>query len=296
MLGWASFLHDNVEIFFGYKCQGSKKCMKMEKKLRQELVKLAEEIISEKENLDTKALKLKAASLYEQLSILNFTEQNLHAFEAPQETETLRIEKPKKKKEQPKPEADYYAPDGTEYREDADAITEPNTEKIKDIVAQMPPETEKVDELFGQLERSQPAPEAKQAKPAKRQEQKSAPVSEKQNPEPKKDFRDIGVDYDNLPNFEPLNSRQKENRPKSINDRLKKGINIGLNERLSFIKHLFDGNTADYNRVLSQLNTIDDPNEARKFIEKIVKPDYNHWEGKEEYEQRFLEKIENKYR
>lgn len=270
--------------------------MKMKNRLKKELVKLAEEIISEKENLDTKALKLKAATLYEQLSILNFTEQNLHVFEAPQATETLSIEKPKKKKEPVKSDRDDYAPDGTEYREDADAITEPNTEKIKDIVAQMPPETEKVDELFGQMGRSQQASETKQAEPPKQPEQRSAPPAKKQTPEPKKDFRDIGVDYDNLPNFEPLNNRQKENRPKSVNDRLKKGINIGLNERLSFIKHLFDGNTADYNRVLSQLNTIDDPNEAKKFIEKIVKPDYNHWEGKEVYEQRFMEKIENKYR
>ena len=268
----------------------------MKNRLKKELVKLAEEIISEKENLDTKALKLKAATLYEQLSILNFTERNLQAFEAPEATETLSLEQPKNKKEPAKSEPDDYAPDGTEYREDADAITEPNTEKIKDIVAQMPPETEKVDELFGQRERTQKTPDTTQPAPSKQPEQRSIPVSEKETPEPKKDFRDIGVDYDNLPNFEPLNSKQKDNRPKSVNDRLKKGINIGLNERLSFIKHLFDGNTADYNRVLSQLNTIDDPGEAKKFIEKIVKPDYKYWEGKEVYEEKFMEKIENKYR
>ena len=268
----------------------------MKNRLKKELVKLAEEIISEKENLDTKALKLKAATLYEQLSILNFTELNLQAFEAPEATETLSIENPKKTKEQVKSEPDDYAPDGTEYREDADAITEPNTEKIKDIVAQMPPETERVDELFGQVEKTQKAPETEKPETPKKTEQETTQPFKKQTPEPKKDFRDIGVDYDNLPNFEPLNNRQKENRPKSLNDRLKKGINIGLNDRLSFIKHLFDGNTADYNRVLSQLNTIDDPGEARKFIEKIVKPDYKYWEGKEAYEQKFMEKIENKYR
>ena len=160
----------------------------------------------------------------------------------------------------------------------------------------MQPESEKIDDLFGQKASTQQAPETKQTQPPKQPEQRSASPAKKQTSEPKKDFRDIGVDYDNLPNFEPLNNRQKENRPKSVNDRLKKGINIGLNERLSFIKHLFDGNTADYNRVLSQLNTIDDPGEAKKFIAKIVKPDYKYWEGKEVYEQRFLEKIENKYR
>lgn len=68
-----------------------------------------------------------------------------------------------------------------------------------------------------------------------------------------------------------------------------------MNERLAFIRHLFDGNTADYNRVLSQLNTFNSLEEARKFIDKIVKPDYNHWQGKEEYEERFMAHIENKF-
>lgn len=268
----------------------------MKNQLRDELIKLAKEIISEKENLDTKALKLKAASLYEQLAILNFTEQNLGAFETPEAVEAPQIKMPEQKKPAEQTESDDYAPDGTEYREDADAITEPNTEKIKDIVAQMPQESTKVDELFGSWENSVETSAKKETESAPQPEQRKEPLPKKEKPAPQKDFRDIGVDYDNLPNFEPLNNRQKENRPKSVNDRLKKGINIGLNERLSFIKHLFDGNTTDYNRVLSQLNTIDDPNEARKFIEKIVKPDYKHWEGKEVYEERFLEKIDNKYK
>lgn len=268
----------------------------MKNQLRDELIKLAEEIISEKENLDIKGLKLKAASLYEQLAILNFTEQNLQAFDAPEAIDAPQIEMPEPKKPAEQIQSDEYAPDGTEYREDADAITEPNTEKIKDIVAQMPHETSKVDELFGSWGNPGQSSAKAQPEPSSKPEHKKAPLPKKEEPAPQKDFRDIGVDYDNLPNFEPLNSRQKENRPKSVNDRLKKGINIGLNERLSFIKHLFDGNTTDYNRVLSQLNTIDDPNEARKFIEKIVKPDYKHWEGKEVYEERFLEKIDNKYK
>ncbi len=132
-------------------------------------------------------------------------------------------------------EKDEYLPDGTEYN-DADAITEPNTEKIKDIVAQMPPETETVDRMLNNVMSRNGA--------VKKPE---TPAEDK-----KTDFRNIGVDYDNLPNFEPVKKQEKD-RPRSLNDRLKKGINIGLNERLSFIRHLFDGNTADYNRVISQL-------------------------------------------
>ncbi|SKB50682.1 hypothetical protein SAMN05660776_1493 [Salegentibacter holothuriorum] len=261
----------------------------MKNRLKEELVKLAEEIISEKENLDTKALKLKAATLYEQLSILNFTEKNLEAFEAPEATLTPKIEKKVEPIAPVQHERDDYAPDGTEYREDADAITEPNTEKIKDIVAQMPAESERVDELIEQANPKPQAPPAQQS--LQMEEEPSKPKTEAL----KNDFRNIGVDYDNLPDFEPLNNRQKDQRPKSVNDRLKKGINIGLNERLSFIKNLFDGNASDYNRVLSQLNTFSSLDEAQKFIQLVVKPDYNHWEGKEDYEERFMAKIENKF-
>ena len=35
--------------------------------------------------------------------------------------------------------------------------------------------------------------------------------------------------------------------------------------------------------------------EAQSFIEDMVKPDYNSWEGKEDYEQRFIEIIEKKF-
>lgn len=255
----------------------------MKNRLKNELVKLAEEIISKKENLDTKALKLKAATLYEQLSILNFTEQNLQAFEAPEATPTPKVEKQEEPKAPAKPERDDFAPDGTEYREDADAITEPNTEKIKDIVAQMPAEAERVDQLIEEANPKPKAPESNRSNAVPKPEA------------PKNDFRNIGVDYDNLPDFEPLNNRQKDQKPKSVNDRIKPGINIGLNERLAFIKHLFNGNSSDYNRVLSQLNTFSSLDEAQKFIQLVVKPDYNHWQGKEDYEERFMSKIENKF-
>lgn len=241
----------------------------MKKRIEAELIRIAEKIINEKGKMDLAQLKKNTIELYEKLALLDFTEK--HLSEMPEE-------KPEPKAEEPKESISYdeFYPDGTEYNEDSDAITEPNTEKIKDIVAQMPPETEKVDTMMNTINTpSKP----KQPKPEKEG----------------KDFRQIGVDYDNLPDFEPVNHVEKNNKPRSLNDRLKKGINIGLNERLAYIKHLFGGNTADYNRVLSQLNTFNSLDEAKKFIEKIVKPDYNNWEGKEDYETRFMEHIENKF-
>lgn len=83
---------------------------------------------------------------------------------------------------------------------------------------------------------------------------------------------------------------------KSLNDKLNiNKIQIGLNDRLAFIKHLFNDNADDYQRVLSQLNTIDSEERSLAFIDNMVKPEYNNWEGKEEYETRFKVIIERKF-
>ena len=86
-----------------------------------------------------------------------------------------------------------------------------------------------------------------------------------------------------------------ETPAKSLNDRMAKGIIIGLNDRIAFMNHLFNNSSEDYNRVLSQLMTIDNFREAKNFIDTMVKPDYNNWTGKEEYEQRFMEIVEKKF-
>lgn len=280
----------------------------MKKKLQAELKDLAKKILNDDFN-DSSSLKQRARELYEKLTVLAFTEENLEAFTAEissekaiKETATKDIPATKteiapevrestdaSQKEkyvfvphqiqqiQQEPEKDEYLPDGTEYN-DSDALTEPNTEKIKDIVAHMPPETQKLDHMINKIITKNGVD--KVAEP---------------RPEVKNDFRNIGVDYDNLPDFEPV-KKQDDQRPRSLNDRLKKGINIGLNERLAFIRHLFDGKTADYNRVVSQLNTFDSVTEAKKFIQLVVKPDYKNWTGKEEYEQKFLDLVENKFK
>jgi hypothetical protein len=75
-----------------------------------------------------------------------------------------------------------------------------------------------------------------------------------------------------------------------------KAIVLALNDRIAFEKNLFAGNTDDLNRVLSQLNTFTNLDEARSFVLDFVKPDYNNWVGKEEFETRFLEIVENKFK
>lgn len=94
-----------------------------------------------------------------------------------------------------------------------------------------------------------------------------------------------------------LSESAEKTEPKivSLNDKLAKGINIDLNDRLAFIKHLFGNSSEDYNRVLSQLITFDTFYETRDFVQEMVKPDYNNWEGKQDYEERFMDIIEKKF-
>lgn len=81
----------------------------------------------------------------------------------------------------------------------------------------------------------------------------------------------------------------------SLNERLSKGITIGLNDRIAFINNLFANSSEDYNRVLSQIMTFDSYDDVQQFIDDMVKPDYNNWEGKEEYAERFMALIEKKF-
>ena len=87
----------------------------------------------------------------------------------------------------------------------------------------------------------------------------------------------------------------QEPRISSLNDRLNKVITFGLNDRIGFEKKLFGGSSDDFNRVVSQLNTFDSFEEAKAFVDDFVKPDYNNWEGAEEFETRFMEIVEKKF-
>jgi hypothetical protein len=86
---------------------------------------------------------------------------------------------------------------------------------------------------------------------------------------------------------EEVPSTEKETQ-KSLNDKFSKGLQVDLNDRLAFIKYLFDQNANDYQRAISQIATLQTWEHAQKFILEMIKPDYNQWEGKEQYEIRFL--------
>lgn len=247
----------------------------MKKKLESELVSIAHRILKLKGREDVDRMHEEVSKLYEKLTVLKFAQEN---FEDDMPTigndssffDMLDTAFNNKVSDNIEVGNKTYV--NLDEVED-DGIMEPVMEKIKDMVAQMPDETQQVDAI---LEKTLP---------------KETPTTV--------EFENISSDFADIPEFEPLEEAQKreaEHGKKSLNDKLKdKSLQIGLNDKLAFIKHLFDGKSEDYDRVVSQINTTNSLPEARKLVFEMVKPDYNDWQGKEEYEERFIEIVENKF-
>lgn len=82
---------------------------------------------------------------------------------------------------------------------------------------------------------------------------------------------------------------------KSLNDRLAGNVlKFGLNDRIGFVNDLFDGSQEDFDRAVSQLNTLSSLSEAMEFIETDISGEYG-WDQKEKTVARFLAAVEQKF-
>ena len=241
----------------------------MKRKLESELMSIAHRILKLKGKEDVAKMHAEAGELYEKLSVLKFAQEN---FEDDMPTigsdssffGMLDTAFNNKVSDNIEVEDRIYV-NLDEVKDDA--IMEPAIEKIKDMVAQMPSETHQVDDFLDTV------------------------ISKPQYH--KNDMEEIAADFTEMPVFEKVD---KSDEKKSLNEKLKSGsLNIGLNDKIAFIKHLFDGKNEDYERVVSQVNTTKTLQEAQQFIQDIVKPDYNDWADHEEVEARFMELIESKF-
>ncbi len=247
----------------------------MKKKLESELVSIAHRILKLKGREDVDRMHDEVSKLYEKLTVLKFAQENFE-----DDMPTIgndssffdMLDTAFNNKISDNIEVGNKTYINLDEVEDDD-IMEPVMEKIKDMVAQMPEETEEVDTMLNKT----------------LTKDSSNTV----------DFENINSDFANIPEFEPIEDaikREAEQTKKSLNDKFKgAGLNIGLNDKIAFIKHLFDGKSEDYNRVVSQINTTNSISEAKNLIQDMVKPDYNNWKGKEEYEERFIGIVENKF-
>lgn len=230
----------------------------MKKKLKEELRKLSTDIITSRDMNDLDNLYVAAKDLYEKLAVLKFIEEKLNDIEIDVSKNVIAAKF--EKMATAVLNANSSVPESNPHEED---IMIPGIDTIKDMVSEMPNNTDTpVDELLAEF----------LAKPDYMKNDKELFTPQKES------------------------TSKIETTTKSLNDKLSnKGLKVDLNNRLAFVKHLFNGSTEDYNRVLSQLNTIDSHERSISFIENMVKPDYNNWEGKEEYAERFMMLIERRF-
>ncbi|WP_420571127.1 hypothetical protein [Kordia sp.] len=265
----------------------------MKKKLEGDLVSIAHRILKLKGKEDVVALHKEAKEVFEKLSVMLFFEEqfkdSVPDYADSSFFQTLENVYNHDKVEKNAEEEEIIRHHLVKEDPEQDELIEPLMVTIKDMVAEMPEE----DEI-------EPLP----SKPKAKQETLEDILADVL-PQPTFVKSDEVVKETPAPQVAqtivektPAKVEVKtttETKPKSLNDRLNTGISIGLNDRIAFTKHLFDGNQEDYNRVISQLNTTESEAEAKDFIFNMIKPDYNNWQGKEEYETRFLEIIERKF-
>ena len=228
----------------------------MKRKLKEELRKLSTDIITSRDLKEITDLYEAARSLYEKLAVLKFIDNELNDVEVDVSKSTMASKF--ETMANAVLSANSSVPESNPHSED---IMTPGIDTIKDMVSEMPNEAP-VDEVLAEF----------MAKPEYVKNDKELFMPSKEN------------------------GAKRETRPKSLNDRFgNTDIKVDLNDRLAFVKHLFNESTEDFNRVISQLNTIDSEERSISFITNMVKPDYNNWEGKEGYEERFMALIQRRF-
>ena len=278
----------------------------MHKKLAADLTSLAHSILQMKNKEDVFALKTKAHEVYEKLSVLAYVEEYLLNTPNPEYTkdELLDLVKKAEKKldneNNTKNIEDSISSVNEIEAENQEQLEEPQLIESEDQDSECAVEDienegieltieetsnisdipEEVDDLFSQsTEVTDEVFEKEQVIEEVNEEETKLSLED--------ELKDtIAVDvvadlFDNAPK-------------KSLNDKIRDDIQIGLNDRIAFVKNLFGGSQEDFNRVVSQLNSFKTEKEAKKFINKMVKPDYN-WSDNEDIEQRFISIVERKF-
>ncbi|MEH6679860.1 MAG: hypothetical protein V7724_04890 [Sediminicola sp.] len=230
----------------------------MKKKLKEELVRMSTDIITAKDLNNLGELYERAKALYEKLAVLKFIDENLKDIQVDDSKNVIAS------KFETLANAviteNRSVPENNPHEED---IITPGIDTIKDMVSEMP-SGKAIDEVLAEF-MSQP----------------NYAKNDKELFEPQK----------------KVESPNKYGAPvqPTVVGRSSREIKVDLNDRLAFVKHLFKGSMEDYNRVISQLGTIDTEERSVSFIMNMVKPDYDHWVGKEEYVARFMKLIEKRF-
>ncbi|MBC2838088.1 hypothetical protein [Robiginitalea sp. SC105] len=227
----------------------------MKRKLKEELLKLSTDIITSRGMKDLPELYERARLLYEKLAVLKFIEEKLDDVEI--DVSKSEVASKFESIASSVLNENKSVPESNPHEED---IIIPGIDTIKHMVSEMPG-GEELEEVLERL------------------------IA-------KNDF----VKNDKQHTAPDLPEPPKAGHAKSLNDTLTaKKISVGLNDRLAFVKHLFNDDMEAFNRILSQLNELESEERSIAYIQEKVKPGFNHWEGKDEYEARFMALIERRF-
>jgi hypothetical protein len=302
----------------------------MKKKLEADLISIAHRVLKLKGKEDVVLLHQEAQKLFEKLAILRFYEEHINILKEEISEEDLEekinamdfskapieVKVEAAVEEEPafvKESAEETTLSIKEDEVETEQVEE--KEEIQDLIEAEHIETEKEEPLFSPI--FELSEEVEEEKPQAFTEQKQIsfedllgsgykePEFVKVNEVPKEVEKVADIFFEKVEEtvFPEIKIETKiettvhktEYKSISLNDTLIKGMNIGLNDRIAFVKHLFGGSNEDFNRVVSQISTYDSFEEVQQFIVDMVKPDYNNWHGKEDYADRFMNLIEKKF-
>jgi hypothetical protein len=298
----------------------------MKKRLESELISIAHRILKLKNKSEVDQLYLETRKLYETLAVLKFYGDNYEQVKSEvsqeeleeklataeemiqEEIQEIQVEEvvvaAQEVEEVIAIEEEEEIDDEEEIEEEED-LEESEEDEVEEEEFENAINFEPIFELDDEFEET--ADEVEEEEVEEEEEDIFEPEVKKAEPNKIESrqisFEDLLGDSFNEPEFvkpndvviPPSLKEVIEEKPLSLNDQHSKAINIGMNDRIAFVKHLFDNSTEDYNRVLSQLNSFVTKEEAIDFIEEIIKPDYENWVGSEEYAERFMEIVKNKF-
>ena len=238
----------------------------MENNLRKELKILAEQILNEQKELDFKALLDQTRNIYEKCVVLNhLNNEDKTTVEALDNSD--EIEGPYVEQAQITEELKFEVESVNEITELRDLENSENSKMIEEE------EEEEVVPSLNDL---------------------FVPTFDdiREDMSQKAEFKDT-ISLDDTENL--FVTKKKENKQLSLNDKLVgSSLQIGLNDRIAFVNKLFNFSQSDFNKVLTKLNAFTSKEEALKYFQYQVKPNYN-WKGKEDLEERFIGLIERKF-
>ena len=265
----------------------------MHKKLAADLTSLAHSILQMKNKEDVFALKTKAHEVYEKLAVLAFVEEYINNTPNPDHSKEELVAMVKSATDLIDKELSNNATEQTLQEEVIDS-----SESIEQVV-------ENDSSLIEEIVSNEQIDETTNDHPIKKsfdletdnlfsQTEDDLEPEIKENTDISEDLPTLEDELKDTISADVVSDLFENAQKKSLNDKLQGDIQIGLNDRIAFVKNLFGGSQEDFNRVVSQLNSFKTQKEAKKFINKMVKPDYD-WTDKEEVEERFMSIVERKF-